>query len=81
MTGAAYEACEWCHPLTGREPGRPVTAGCVHEHLTTLALCDVHERGARTHDLWCKPCADAGHDKVPVRVLTPLPSAPSQESA
>lgn len=62
--------CDWCHPLTGREPGREVIAGCVNEHLTPLILCCCHERGARTHTLWCQQCRNAGYDQVPVTVIT-----------
>lgn len=52
-----------------RKPGRPVTAGCVHERLVTLSLCPECEVDARTRLLWCRPCAETGH-QVPVHVLT-----------
>ncbi|GAC1534986.1 MAG: hypothetical protein NVS3B1_29410 [Marmoricola sp.] len=59
--------------LDGRKPGRPVTAGCEHEHLKTLVLCPGHEKSlrirARLGEIWCLTCKDAGEDRVPVAML------------
>lgn len=69
--------CHRCHILDGRKTGRPVTAGCVHEHLSTLVLCAGHERAyqAAGRALWCNECDEAGHPGVPVTILT-APVAP-----
>lgn len=76
---APSSLCQRCHILDGRKLGRAVTAGCVHGHITTLTVCPEHEERARVQveegRLWCQWCCEAGHDKVPVRILTPVGSA------
>jgi hypothetical protein len=46
---------------------------CVHEHGSTVSLCDEHHRWVDEHPWFCWPCVTAGHD-CPVHVVREDPA-------
>jgi len=61
-------------PLTPcRRPGRKVRRACLHEHVSDLFVCAVHEeRGARGEG-FCIPCYETDGHRCPIR-LQPVPA-------
>jgi hypothetical protein len=63
-----------CHATThsGRfvcgKPAEPITAGCVHEHISTSFICGEHRRLMGNGALSCAPCF-RGPDSHECRLL------------